>query len=323
MPQKLIIDADPGIGDAIAIAIALADPELDVVALTAVGGNVTSVQAGRNLQVLVQELDPPKWPRIGQAEAAQRMLEAESGLSVPDWVKQQQLLHGPDGLGDWTVAPVDLAHPRDAAKLMVEMAREFPDEITILTLGPLSNVALAADMDATFLDSLGGLVCMAGTVQGEGDITAGAEFNVFHHPEAARVVLKSPHPKVVVPREVGHRVMLTFDQMNRLELNSESKCGTLLRHLLPFALRASRQHLGIEGISLPEITALATIARPRLFKRSTFAVDVETEGHLTRGMTVFDRRQRSGVHHNVDVLVDVDSQGVLDYFIQMLRKACQ
>ncbi|WP_010584201.1 nucleoside hydrolase [Schlesneria paludicola] len=322
MPQKLIIDADPGIGDALAIAIALADPELDVIALTAVGGAVSAVQAGRNLQALVEAIDPPKWPRIGQAEASQRMHDAESSISSPEWQNQLRSLNGPDGLGDWSVAVADLHHPRDAAKLMTELAREYPDEITVLTLGPLSNVALAADLDAGFLSNLGSLVCLAGTIASEGDVTAAAEFNVYHHPEAARVVLKSPTMKCIVSRDVSHRAILTFDQLDRLGLSEATRSCALLRQLLPFALRAHRQHLGVEGIWLPELTALAAVSRPRLFKRSPLSVDVETEGHLTRGMTVFDRRQRPAWHNNVDALVDVDAQGVLDYLVQMLRRAC-
>ncbi len=320
MPQKIIIDADPGIGDALAIAIALADPELDVIALTAVGGAVSAVQAGRNLQALVEAIDPPKWPRIGQAEASQRMVEAESVAPSPEWVSQQRLLHGPDGLGEFSVAVADLHHPRDAAKLMTELVREYPDEITLLTLGPLSNVALAADRDAGFLGSLRSLVCLAGTVASEGDVTAVAEFNVFHHPEAARVVLKNPTMKSIVPRDVSHKVMLTFDQFDRLGLSDATRCGELFRSLLPFSLRAHRQYLGVEGIWLAEVTALAAISQPRLFKQTTLSIDVETEGQLTRGMTIFDRRQRPAWHNNVDALLEVDVQGVLDYFTQMLRK---
>ena len=321
MPQKLIIDADPGIGDALAIAVALADPDLDVIALTAVGGTVSAVQAGRNLQALVEALDPPKWPRIGQAEAAQRMVAAESVAPSPEWKIQQRQLHGSDGLGDWPVAVADLHHPRDAAKLMTELAKEHPDEITLLTLGPLSNVALAAERDSGFLGSLRSLVCLAGTVVSEGDVSPVAEFNVFHHPEAARVVLKSPTMKSIVPRDVSQRVMLTFDQLDRLGLSDSTRSGSLLRQLLPFALRTHRQYLGVEGIWLPELTALAAITQPRLFKRTTLSVDVETEGQLTRGMTIFDRRQRPAWHNNVDALLEVDSQGVLDYFLQMLRRA--
>jgi inosine-uridine nucleoside N-ribohydrolase len=321
MPHKLIIDADPGIGDAVAIAIALADPDLDVVALTAVGGAVSAVQAGRNLQAIVEALDPPKWPRIGQADASQRLADVERIAPSPEWQNQQRLLHGVDGLGDWPVCVADLHHPRDAAKLMTELAKEHPDEITLLTLGPLSNVALAAELDSSFLSSLRGLVCLAGAASSEGDVSPAAEFNVYYHPEAARVVLKSPTMKTMVPRDVSHRAMLTFDQLDRLGLSESTQCGRLLRQLLPFALRTHRQHLGVEGLWLPEITALAAISQPRLFKRTILPVDVETEGALTRGMTVFDRRQRTAWHNNVEALLEVDTQGILDYFMQMVKRA--
>lgn len=320
MPQKIIIDSDSGIGDALAIAIALADRELDVIALTAVGGVVSPVQAGRNLQALVEALDPQKWPRIAQADGAQRMAEAESEAPSPSWLVQQRLLHGSEGMGEWPVAVADLHHPRDAAKLMSELAREFPGEVTLLTLGPLSNVAMAIDRDVEFLGNLKSLVCLGGAVASEGDVTAVADFNIFHHPEAARVVLKSPTMKTVVPRDVSHKTMLTFDHLDRLDLAESRRWGGLLKHLLSFSLRAHRQHLGIEGIWLAEVTALAAISQPRLFKRTTLSVDVETEGRLTRGMTVFDRRSQPVWQKNVEVLVDVETQGILDYFTQILRK---
>ena len=126
--------------------------------------------------------------------------------------------------------------------------------------------------------------------------------------------------KSIVPRDVSHKVMLTFDQFDRLGLSDATRCGELFRSLLPFSLRAHRQYLGVEGIWLAEVTALAAISQPRLFKQTTLSIDVETEGQLTRGMTIFDRRQRPAWHNNVDALLEVDVQGVLDYFTQMLRK---
>jgi inosine-uridine nucleoside N-ribohydrolase len=321
MPQKLIIDADPGIGDAVAIVVALADPDLDVIALTAVGGTVSAVQAGRNLQAIVEATDPPKWPRIGLPEAAQRPIETTSCPQSRHWENQLRLIHGQCGLGDWPVPAADLHHPRDAAKLLTELSREFPDEITVLTMGPLSNIALAAELDSGFLGRLRSLICLAGTVAAEGDISAVAEFNVFHDPEAARVVLNSPTLKSVVPRDVSKNIMLTFDQYDRLDLVETKRCSSLLRSLIPYYMRTHRQHAGVEGIWLPEIAALAAIAEPRFFKRTTLAVDVETDGGLTRGMTVFDRRQQPAWGKNVDALLEVEEQGVLDYLIRTLRNA--
>ena len=193
MPQKIIIDADPGIGDALAIALALLDPDLDVIGLTAVGGEVSAVQAGRNLQSVVEALDPPKWPRIGLADSGQRLQEAEVEFEEsPAWQQRQRCLNGPDGLGDWTPTVADLHHPKDAPKLLTELVRQYPHEIMLLTLGPLTNLALACDRDAEFFSHLLGVVSLAGAVTAPGNITAAAEFNVLHHPEAARLVLKYP-----------------------------------------------------------------------------------------------------------------------------------
>ena len=322
MPQKLIIDADPGIGDALAIAAALLDPDLDLIALTAVGGCVSSVQAGRNLQSVVEALDPPKWPRIGVADSGQRLQEAEVACTdSPEWQIRQRCLNGPEGLGDWKPGVADLHHPKDAPKLMTELAREYPQEIVLLTLGPLTNLALACDRDAEFLGRLRGVVCLAGSVTAPGDITPTAEFNVLHHPEAARLVLRFPATKTLVPLDVSQRTMLTFEQFHRLNLTDETRCGHLLRQLIPFALRAHHQYLGVEGMWLPELTALAAIARPKLFHRTTMAVVVETEGQLTRGMTVFDRRAKPAWRGNIDVLHEVDAQGVLDYLTSIVVRA--
>ncbi len=319
MPQKIIIDADPGIGDALAIALALLDPELDVIALTAVGGNVSAGQAWRNLQSVVEALDPPKWPRIGVADSGQRLQEAEVDfLESPAWQQRQKCLNGPDGLGDWTPTVADLHHPRDSVKLLTELVRQYPHEIVLLTLGPLTNLALAIDRDSEFLSRVQAVVSLAGAVTAPGDITATAEFNVLHHPEAAQLVLRYPATKTLVPLDVSQKVMLTFEQFHRLNLTDDTRCGHLLRQLIPFALRAHHQHLGVEGMWLPDVTALASIAHPRLFQRNTMAIDIETHGKLTRGMTLFDRRTKPEWRNNIDVLHGVDSRGVLDYLISVV-----
>ena len=127
-----------------------------------------------------------------------------------------------------------------------------------------------------------------------------------------------PATKTLVPLDASQRAVLTFEQYDRLGLSEKSAIGRLLQHLMPFALRAHHQHLGVEGMRLAEVTALAAIARPQQFQRTTMAVDVEVDGELTRGMTVFDRRLNPKWRDNIDVLCDVDPQGVLDYFSAML-----
>ena len=321
MSQKVIIDADPGIGDALAIVTALVDPDLDVIALTAVGGCVSPSHAARNLQGIVEALDPPKWPRIGVSDAGQRLQEAEVlRQDTPEWQHRQRCLNGSEGLGEWRPSAVDLHHPKDGMKLMTELSRQYPHEIMLLTLGPLTNLALACDHDSEFLSRLRGVVCLAGAISSPGDVTPTAEFNVFHHPEAARTILKFPATKTLVPLDVSQRTTLTFEQFDRLGLTEETRAGRLLLQLIPYALRAHHQHLGVEGMRLAEVTALAAVVRPQLFHRSTMAVDVELDGELTRGATVFDRRAKPTWRSNIDVLHDVDSQGVLDYLTSTLGR---
>ena len=326
MPQKLIIDADPGIGDALAIAVALSDPDLDVIALTGVGGCVSPLQSGRNLQAIVEVLDPPKWPRIGVGYTGPELPGVDdSDLSpsrseTPEWQQHLRCLNGSRGLGEWQPAAADLHHTRDAVKLMAELTRQYPGEIVLLTLGPLTNLELACDLDSEFLLRLKGLVCLGGTVMSPGDVTPAAEYNIHHDPEAARAVLRFPATKTLVPLDSSRKAVLTFEQYDRLKLNDTTSLGKLLQNLLPFALRAYHQHLGMEGLYLSEVTALTAITRPDAFQRTTMSLDVEVEGELTRGMTVFDRRANPSWRKNIDVLSDVDPQWILDYLSAILER---
>ncbi|MBW3540740.1 MAG: nucleoside hydrolase [Planctomycetes bacterium] len=309
MAHKIIIDADPGIGDALAITLALMDPELDVVGITATAGCVTPDAATRNVQALVENLDPLKWPRLGCCETT---------LSVPLW-DDAFSLNGPTGLGEWEFRVADLHSPRESAKLLTDLVRADPNAITLLTLGPLTNLAVACERTPDFLSMLNGLVCLGGSVRVGGDITAAAEFNIMANPEAARQVLLSPATKTLVPLDVSRRPVLSFDQYDRLQLDPDTHVGRVLGQLLPYTLRAYHQHLGQEGMHLHEVTALAAIAQPQYFERKAMAMEIETYGELTRGMTVFDRRGVPQWQTNIDVMIDVDPQGVLDYLQRVLR----
>ena len=312
MVQKVIIDADPGIGDAVAIALALLDPEIDVVGITATAGQVSGEDATRNVQAIVKTLDPPKWPRLGSSNAETPYQNICLTRVSPE------ALNGPSGLGDCEFRFAELHHPHDSAKLMIELVRHEPNEITLLTLGPLTNVEVACERAPEFLELLKGLLSLGGSIQVGGDVTASAELNVYADPVAARSVLRSPATKTLVPLDISSRVVLTFEQFNRLTSGS-TPIISFLKQLLPYSFRAHHEQLGLEGIRVHEVVALAAIARPRLFRSEPMMMDVETKGDLTRGMTVFDRR---GVRHwqtNIDVLCEIDAQGVLDYLSHVMR----
>lgn len=311
MTQKIIIDADPGIGDALALTVALLDPEIDVVGVTPTAGCTSGENASLNVQAVVSLLDPPKWPRTGWDDGP-------ASSSVLLGGPNPQIINGPSGLGDLEVPVAEPHQHHESAKMLIDLVKTYPHELTLLTLGPLTNVELALERYPELLLELNGIVIQGGSVGAGGDVTATAEFNIYAAPEAARSVLNSPATKTLVPYDTTQKVTLTYSHYARFHADETTRIGRLLDHTLPFAFRAYHEHLGVEGIPIPEVVALTSIAHPRLFHRRAMSVDVETQGELTRGMTVFDRRRQSPSPHNIDVLSDVDPQGVLDYLTRVL-----
>lgn len=316
MPSKLIIDADPGIGDALAVAVALLDPDVDLLAVTATAGCVSGPTAARNLQTVIELLDPNKWPRLGSSEAE---LPLPGGSLMPGYV-DPAFLNGRTGLGDQFIPVAELHKPHESIKLLIELVRLHPQEITLLTLGPLSNVLAAQELDPEFLSLLKEIVCLGGSIAVGGDATAAAEFNIFADPEAAQIVLKSPATKTLVPLDAAQQLVLNYDQFARLSDVGIGRAGKAILEWLQFGLRASHEHLGREGFSLREIVALAAMTQDRLVHTTSMAVDVETQSSLCRGVTVFDRRACRRWRDNIEVVDDIDVQGLLDYFGRMLRR---
>ena len=315
MPRtKLIIDCDPGIGDALAVAVALRDPGVELLAVTATAGCVDGPTATRNLTAILTLLDPDKRPKIGACHAGDVGAGPGFGGEEVDWDD----VNGPDGLGDWVLPDVELYAPRESPKLLCELVREHEGEVALLTLGPLTNVKLAAERWNGFGEALSQLVVSGGTRGQDGDVTACAEFNVAADPLAARSVLRGRAAKTLVPLDVARRAVLDPPALDRLRKSDAGAVGHLLDRLLPWALRANHQHFAIEGVGLQEVVALAAAVRPGLCEREPMAVDVETAGDLTRGMTVFDDRGVRRWQTNGEVVADVDAAGVLAWFHDVL-----
>src|SRR4051794_24918614 len=171
MPRKIIIDCDPGIDDALALTVALFEPRIEVVAVTAVGGVVPADRATLNVQAIVERLDPPRYPRLGAACAAE---------DVP--YTDGRRLHGPDGLGGagWQVSKLARQHPAD--KLISDELRAAPGEVTILCLGPLTNLARALAREPDLVDLISRVVIRGGSIKAVGDVTACAESNMYADP---------------------------------------------------------------------------------------------------------------------------------------------
>jgi inosine-uridine nucleoside N-ribohydrolase len=321
----LIIDADPGIGDAFAIALAACDPGIDLIAVTATSGCVAGAVATQNILAIIESVDPDKWPRLGGSSSPRPTFPvpefsgfAFSGFKVPAFFDPLRL-SGKHGLGANELPFAQLHNQRDSAKLLVDLVRQHPHEVCVLTLGPLSNVALASELAPDFLDLIHSLVCLGGSVGVGGDATAAAEFNLFADPGSARSVLCSMTQKTLVPLDVSRQATLTFDQFDRLNEFRPDTLRWFFDELLPFSLRAHREELGLEGLPLDAVTALAAIAEPRHFSTEPMSIDVEQDGELTRGASVFDRRGIPRWQQNIDVLTAVDAQGVLDYLTRVLK----
>ncbi len=309
MARKVIIDCDPGIDDAVVLCLSLFDPRLEVVAVTATAGNVSAQQATRNVQTIIEQLDPPRLPRVGVAG------DVEDAPAVDGTA-----LHGKDGLGNAGFRTSELHHQHPSDKLICDEVRAAEDDVTIICLGPLTNIARALKRDPELCTLISQVVIAGGSVGVGGNVTPAAEFNMYCDPLSARSVFRSAMTKTLVPLDITREVALTFDMMEELPAES-TRAGAFLRKIMPFAFRAHHQILGQEGIRLHAAVALLTILQPELFRTVEMAGDVETRGDLTKGATVFDRRANKLWRPNMEVVTEIDAAAATDCIVRGMSAA--
>jgi len=309
MARKVIIDCDPGIDDAVALTLALFDSRLEVIGITATAGNVPAEQATRNVQTVIDQIDPSRRPRVGKA------MPPNTGGGI-----DARNINGNDGLGNNSFSVSELHHQHPSDKVIVDIVRAHPNEVTIVALGPLTNLARAFRLDPELPSMVDRLILSGGSVEGIGNATTVAEFNMYFNPIAAREVFRSRTTKTIVPLDVTSRVGFSMDLLSQLPPDS-TRAGIFLRKILPFAFRSYRQHYGQESIQLGDTIGLLAATDASLFETEELAADIETSGELTTGMTVFDRRPNRGVHSDIEVALQIDVQGVIDQIIRGLAEA--
>jgi purine nucleosidase len=263
------------------------------------------------VQTILEKLDPPRWPRLGVARAE----DSPAAVDVRD-------LHGTDGLGNLSAQISELHHQHAADKVICDAIRLHPGEITLIALGPLTNIARVLQRDPDLATLIGQLVIFGGSTNATGDVTPAAEFNFYADPEAARFLLRCPVTMTLVPLEVSRQLIFNLDFLNGLPEES-TRVGRFLRHVLPFYYRAHRQHLGLEGLPLGEAMAALVPAHSDWFETEPMAGDVETTGTLTKGMTVFDRRTPREWRRNLDVVVHANFSEIRQAIERGLRHAGQ
>ncbi len=309
MSRKVIIDCDLGTDDAVALCLALFSSQIELLAVTACEGCVSSEQANNNLQAVVTQIDPPRYPRLGLAVPTAGAPPVSSTF-----------LYGDDGLGNSNFPVSPLQHLHSADKVMIDLVRAHPGEVTVVCLGPLTNVARALQREPALNGQIHRLIATGGCVQAPGNVTPAADFNFYFDPISARKVLQSRVTMSLIPLDVTSEVVFGLDFLQELP-SEETRVGHFLHQVLPPAFRTYRQQLGRETIVLNDAIGVLAVLQPELFKFEEMACDVETSGEITRGATVFDRRVRPEWPLNVEVATAIDADAARQAVSRLLGRA--
>ncbi len=310
MRRKIIIDTDPGQDDAVAILLALASPELDVLGIVAVAGNVPLALTERNARSIVALAGHPELPvHAGAVRPLVRpLITAEH-------------VHGRTGLdGADLPDPVMPLHPRHGVDFIVEtLLASEPGEVTLCTLGPLTDVALALNRAPEIAPRIREIVMMGGAYFEVGNITPTAEFNVYVDPEAADVVLRSGVPVTMLPLDVTHGAIATPERLAAFRALG-NRAGTVVANMLGFSERFDREKYGGAGGPIHDPNVIAWLLKPELYEGRRINVAVECGSALTLGMTVADYWRVTQRPANALFLRSVDDVGFFDLLTERLAR---
>jgi purine nucleosidase len=323
---KIIFDTDPGTDDAMALMLALNSPELDVRAVTIVPGNVTARQGlenGLRMVSLANRCDIPV-AAGAQHPLFQKLITAEF------W-------HGKNGLANIELPPSKCkVDARFGPDLIVELVHAFPHEITLVPVGPLTNIALAIEKDPSIVPLVKEVILMGGSLKG-GNVNASAEANIYNDPEAAEVVFQAGWPLTMVGLDVGDKTLFSRKQLEQLG-RTHGPVNDFIYAIAKFLVDLSEQY-GDTGTPMYDPLAVGVAIDNTLVDEVPMRVQVETRGDFTRGETVANRRnevERNVLHHftdgdryviegldkvapNVRVCVDVQAKAFLQLFVSRLQ----
>jgi purine nucleosidase len=310
MTRKIIIDTDPGQDDAVAILLALASPELEVLGLTVVAGNVPlsrTVLNARKILELAGRTDVPIY--AGCSRPIRRpLITAEH-------------VHGPTGLdGPSLPEPtVAIKEPHAVDFLIDSLRAAEAGEITLVTLGPLTNVALALIKAPDIAAKVKEIVMIFGSFSEAGNITPAADFNNYVDPEASEVVLKSGIPLVMLPMDVTHQCLSTRERLERIRALG-NRCAVATAEMLTFSEHFDIEKYGWEGAPLHDPCAIAYLLKPELFAGRLVNVEVETASPLTVGMSVVDWWHVTDRPRNAQFMRSVDVPAFYELLTERLAR---
>ena len=299
MPRQIIIDTDPGQDDAVAILLALASPELEVLGITAVAGNVPLALTQKNARIVCE--------LAGRSDMA-----VYAGCDAPLVRKlvTAEHVHGKTGLdGPQLADPVMPLQAEHAVDYIIDTLRSAPSgTITLCPLGPLTNIAQAFRKAPDIIERVQEIVLMGGAYFEVGNITPAAEFNIYVDPEAAAEVFSAGVPLVVMPLDVTHKALTTQARVDAFRAMG-TRVGDMVAEWTNFFERFDKEKYGSEGAPLHDPCVIAYLLQPELFTGRHVNVVVETGSELTLGMTVADWWRVTDRAPNAMFMGDLDADG--------------
>ena len=307
MANRIIIDTDPGVDDALAFLLALASPEIKLEALTTTQGNVTLEKATRNA-LSVLEL----------AHATHIPVARGSLLPLIQPLRASADIHGESGIGNSRL-PEPRSQPvvSHAVDFLIERVLAEPGEISIFPIGPLTNIAMAIRKEPRFAKAVKELVIMGGAILEHGNITPLAEFNIYVDPHAAHIVFHAGIPMTLIPLDVTHKCVLKQDHLDRL-MRIASPIARFVRDAVEVYLEASLA-LGYTGSSLHDPLTLATILAPDVLTLKEYYVDVDISGGVSMGKTFADIQYLLKKPANMKVAMGVRGDDFVELFLQRIE----
>ena len=297
-PLPVIIDSDPGLDDALAIGLAVARPEIDVLAVTTVGGNADVAHCTENALRLLHAFGRSDIP----------VAEGAAGPLFGQVVRATEV-HGESGIGNTRLDPSPAsAWPEGAVPLMARLLRDHAEPIALVPIGPLTNIALLLRLHPELTERIAHIVLMGGSI-GEGNTTVSAEFNIYADPEAAEIVFTSGVPITMIGLDVTHQALLDRAAAARLRALGGAS-ARIAADLTEYALDRNLEWSGSTTTAIHDAVAVAHLAVPDLVHVAPYHVAVDTTHGPARGRTVCDglpyRLQRDGRRPNADVGIRID-----------------
>ncbi|MFZ9949002.1 MAG: nucleoside hydrolase [Gemmobacter sp.] len=311
MARKIIIDTDPGQDDAVAILLALASPdEIDLLGITAVAGNVPLALTQKNARIVCE---------LARRRDVRVFAGCDAPLARP--LVTAEHVHGKTGLdGPQLPDPTMPLADGHAVDFLIETLRREPSgSVTLVPIGPLTNIAAAFRAAPDIIPRVGQVVLMGGAYFEVGNITPAAEFNIYVDPEAADIVFRSGVDLVVMPLDVTHKALTSRSRVAAFR-DMGTEVGRMVAEWTDFFERFDKEKYGAEGAPLHDPCTIAWLIRPELFTGRHINVEIELEGRHTTGMTVADWWRVSGRGANALFMGGVDDAGFYALLTERLAR---